>query len=128
MIARLKAKKQVVIDSFKGTKATPHCEIITWTHGDNSIDRSAEGFAANGQYFYEKTTSVDDVEKVEKVIIHTFNRDLKAVEADALFPLLNIQYPENATYSERKRIEVEAGLRYIVAEEKYWGLKDEDWE
>lgn len=140
MIAKIKSKKAVVIDTFKGVTTTPQCEIITWTHGDNSQDGSNEVFAANGQYFYEKVTItpvekmvdgqlvLEDVETIEKVIIHTFNRELRAAEADQLFPMLNIQYPENATYSQKKRIEVLAGLKYIVASEKYWGLKGSDWE
>ena len=128
MIAKIKSKKAVVIGTFKGVTATPQCEIITWTHGDNSEDGSAEIFAANGQYFYEKVTTVDEVETIEKVIIHTFNRELKAAEADQLFPMLNITYPTDATYSEKRRIEVLAGLKYIVAAEKYWGLTGADWQ
>lgn len=145
MIAKIKSKKAVVIDTFKGVIATPQCEIITWTHGDNSEDRANELFAANGQYFYEKVTTkkvekmvegqlvLEDVETIEKVIIQidgkdSFYRELTASAADQLFPMLNIQYPENATYSQKKRIEVLAGLKYIVASEKYWGLKGSDWE
>lgn len=128
MIAKLKSKKEVVINSFKGIKATPQCELITWTHGDNSEDGKNEVFSANGQYFYEKTITVNEVESTQKIIINAFNRELKAVEVDQLFPLLNIKYPVDATYSQKKRIEVAAGLKYIVSSEGYWGLTGEDWE
>lgn len=128
MIAKIKSNKSVVIDTFNNVTATPQCEIITWTHGDNSEDGVNEVFAANGQYFYEKVTTANGEESIEKVIIHAFNRELKATESDQLFPMLNIQYPDGATYSEKKRIEVLAGLKYIVGSEKYWGLDGSDWE
>lgn len=127
MIAKIKSNKSVVIDTFKNVTAAPQCEIITWTHGDNSEDGANEVFAANGQYFYEKVTTANGEENIEKVVIHAFNRGLTAAEADQLFTILNITYPDGATYSEKKRIEVLAGLKCIVASEKYWGLEGSDW-
>lgn len=112
-IVTIKSNKEVVIDTFNNISAFPMCEIMTFTQYE-------DGFDACGRYFY-----MDDKAKIE---IKTFNRTFLNEQADALFEALNIQYPQDATYSEKRNLEVQAGLTYLVSTEGFWGLKGSDWE
>lgn len=112
-IVTIKSKKEVVIDTFNNISTFPMCEIITFTQYE-------DGFDACGRYFY-----MDGEVRKE---IKGFNRTFLNEQADALFEALNIQYPQDATYSEKRNLEVQAGLMYLVSTEGFWGLKGSDWE
>lgn len=114
MIALLKSTKSVLVDALDNIQAKPQCALITFTEYEH-------GFGANGKYFYE-------VEGQEPVTIQTFNKELTHEEADGLFAQLNIQYPENATYSQMRALEKQAALRFVVASENRFGLTLEDYE
>lgn len=128
-IVTIKSKEEVIIDTFKNVKATPMCEILTFTQYE-------DGFDANGRYFYLTTKEVEKEVEGETVTeevtnrteISSFNRTLTNAEADGLFNALALEFPEDATYSEKRKIEVTAGLMYLVNAEGYWGLTSNDWE
>ena len=112
-IVTIKSNKEVVIDTFNNISAFPMCEIMTFTQYE-------DGFDACGRYFY-----MDGEIRKE---IKGFNRTFLNEQADALFEALNIQYPQDATYSEKRNLEVQAGLMYLVSTEAFWGLTGSDWE
>lgn len=112
-IVTIKSNKEVVIDTFNNLNAYPMCELLTFTQYET-------GFDACGRYFYMDGEEIKEL----KGFVRTFTNE----QADALFEALNIQYPQDATYSEKRNLEVQAGLMYLVSTEGFWGLTGSDWE
>lgn len=123
MIAQLKAKKAVVIDTFNNKEEMPIVKLV------NFIEEE-EGYRVNGCYFYKKKleTPEGEPEKFEDIIISQFGFVYTVAEANALYAALNIQYPQGASFDTCRKMEKMAGLKYVVATQKRWGLTITDWE
>lgn len=113
MIAILRSNKKVLVDAFNNVNEAPVVAIHSFTEDKN-------GFTVNGQY----TVTIDGTEKVLHKFIKTFTVD----EVDQLFPQLNIEYPQGATFNTRRKIEIAAALKFIVVSESRFGLTTNDWE
>lgn len=132
MIAHIKSTKTVVIDTFTpgAQPVVIHANITHWS-------KEQHGYTAQGQYYYEVVDTPEELDSEGEVIneavirqipVRAISRSFSNNQADGLFNLLNVQYPEGATFSKKDTLNIQAGLRYIVTNEGYWGLAPGDWE
>ena len=124
MIAILKSKKEVLINPFSGESGKPVVEVV-------NLIKNNGGYTFNVRYFFTALTGEVDSDNnpvTKEKEIQSMTAKFSNEEADALYNALNINYPQGETFSARDTLEVAAGLRYIVAREKRWGLEISDWE
>lgn len=125
MIAQLKSKKEVLLDTFNNVSGKPQVEI---TH----MVRENDEYRVNGSYFYEVPTldaegnpalgqdgkpilARKPIANVSTVFSHIEVKELcKAIGVADVDLLLSKA--------------ISGGLRHIVGKEGKWGLKNEDWE
>ncbi len=123
MITQLKTKVAVAIDLFDlNNKQIIYCKIENFIQDKGS-------YRINGSYFWLKEVNVvEEIPVYGEVVIKNFFRTFTNEELDSLFNALNIQYSVNSTYTEKRVLELNTGLKYIVTVEPILGLEGSDWE
>lgn len=125
MLTQLKTKVPVSIDLFNlSNKQTIYCKI------ENFI-QDTEGYRINGSYYYllEVKNENPEVESTyTEIPLRNFSRVFENAQLDGLFNALNITYPSNSTYTQKRIFELTVGLKYIVTVEPILGLTGSDWE
>lgn len=105
---------------FNDVTANVHHEIQTFTEVYNSGENDPQ-FIANGRYYYLEANG-------NIVVLKAWARPFSAAEANGLFEALNIQFPDGASFSQKRQIEKLAALKYQTASEGKYGLTINDWE
>lgn len=125
MITKLKSKIQVSTNLVDLTiKNTIYCEV------ENFI-QSGDNYRINGAYYYmslNEKVLPEDEDVYTKVLIRNFSRTFSPAQIDGLYQALNIQYPVDSTYTEKRVIDLTAGAMYIVSAEPVFGLIASNWE
>lgn len=125
MLALLKSKKDVVTDIFSPTdKRTIYCSI-------SDFNQNSEGYRVNGSYYYLVDSGNKDTEDkiiYEQKLIKNFSRTFTEDDLDNLYELLSITYPKDSKFTKKSKINILAGLKYIVSIETVLGLVGTDWE
>lgn len=128
MLVELKSIKSVSTDVFN-----PSIKNIIYCQLENFI-QDGKGYRINGKYFYkslipkQNPEDLEEEQKYNEISVRQFSREFSNDELDNLYNYLNITYPENSNYTERKIIELYNGLKYIVNSETIFGLVGTDWE
>lgn len=121
-IALRRAKKDVRFDAENQLSGFPCASL-------EKFAKTSTGYVAEGRYFYLQILDKGQPTEREIEIPHrTFARSFTPIEADAVFKMLNVSFPEGCTFSQRDDLQLNAALDLILATEKKWGIKPTDWE
>lgn len=125
MITKLKSNEGVSIDLIDlSIKKTIYCEIENFT-------QTGEDYRINGSYYYltlNEKNNPEDEDVFTKTIVRNFSRTFSPAQINGLYQALNVQYPANSTYTEKRVIDLTAGAMYVVSSEPVFGLIASNWE
>jgi len=124
MITKLKSNIEVSTNLIDlSIKNTIYCEI------ENFIQNGDE-YRINGSYYYltlNEKINPEDEDVFTRTTIRNFSRTFTPAQINGLYQALNIQYPSNSTYTEKRVIDLTAGAMYIVSAEPVFGLTASNW-
>lgn len=128
MITQLRSTKQVSTDIMNPeVKNTIYCQIDLFLLDEN-------GIRVNGKYLYKTEVPVSEgtaegtLPTFTETIVRQFSKEFSNEDANALFAALNLKHADTTSYIERRMMELNAGLHYVVNQELMFGLTGEDWE
>ena len=109
--------KTVIVDPINNISAKINNAVTSCTYTTN-------GMIINGNYFWLET--VDGVE-VENIIAWENATVFTWTELNALYSILDVQYPADPTYEQRPKADISAGLLYVTQQDKKFGTIASDW-
>ena len=110
-------KKTVVVDTINNISAKVNNAVTSCTYTTN-------GMIINGNYFWLET--VEGVE-TENIIAWESATMFTWAELNALYDVLDVQYPTDPTYEQRTKADIEAGLLYVTQQDGKFGTSSTDW-
>ena len=113
----VKCTKTVIVDPINNISAKINNAVTSCTYTTN-------GMIINGNYFWLET--VDGVE-VENIIAWENSTMFTWAELNALYSVLDVQYPTDPTYEQRTKADISAGLLYVTQQDKKFGTVASDW-
>jgi hypothetical protein len=113
----VKCTKTVIVDPINNISAKINNAVTSCTYTTN-------GMIINGNYYWLET--VEGVE-VENIIAWENSTMFTWAELNALYSVLNVQYPPNPTYEQRTKADISAGLLYVTQQDKKFGTVASDW-
>ena len=113
----VKCTKTVIVDSINNISAKVNNAVTSCTYTTN-------GMIINGNYFWLET--VEGVE-IENIIAWESATMFSWEELNALYDVLDVQYPTNPTYEQRTKADISAGLLYVTQQDKKFGTVSSDW-
>lgn len=124
MITKLKSTKEVSINLVDPSiKKIIYCGIELFV-------QSGDEYRYNGTYYYlipnENPNPGEDVTFTE-VPVRNFSHTLTLPEVNELYITLDIQYPVDSSYTEKRTIDITSGAMYVVSVVPVFGLTGDDW-
>lgn len=124
MITKLKSNIEVSTNLIDlSIKNTIYCEI-------EKFIQNGDEYRINGSYYYltlNEKVNPEDEDVFTRTTIRNFSRTFTPAQINGLYQALNIQYPSNSTYTEKRVIDLTAGAMYIVSAEPVFGLIASNW-
>ena len=109
--------KTVIVDPINNISAKINNAVTSCTYTTN-------GMIINGNYFWLET--VEGVE-TENIIAWENATMFSWEELNALYSILDVQYPTDPTYEQRTKADISAGLLYVTQQDKKFGTVSSDW-